>query len=160
MVHREKAAAIATPVIPRRGEPGLPDRIGVREDAVVRQLRSLGNLRLAGAPARGDDVPRVVRDDAVVHHGEIAEGRRSGHVVSDDRSGRRAVGVLDVERDLDRLLVVELTSEGIAGSGADLAAAGRELREAPLVVEGGVVRILPGVGPGDDQRLSRAVEIR
>src|SRR5438132_13471315 len=78
----------------------------------------------------------VVGHDPVVHRREAPVGGRGRHVVQNAGGGRRAVRVLDVERDLDRVLGAECAAGGSRRSGAYLTAARRELRESPLVVEG------------------------
>ena len=124
MIDVEATAAVAAPVVTGRGKPRLADRVPVREDVVRHVLRGGRRIDFAPAPARRDDVARVVEDDPVVHRREVRERRRRRHVVEDARAGGRAVDVFHVEGDLERACGAELAAGCGALSGADLTAAG------------------------------------
>jgi len=158
IVDRKRVVAVEAPVVAGRGEPRLPDGVRVCEDGVVRLLQRGRETRFARSPARRHDVPGIVGDDAVVHGGEVGERRRRRHVVQDARAGRGRMRVLDVERDLERVLHAELAACRVGHASADLPAPRRQIGKTPLGGEGRVVRILPGVRARDDEGLARAIK--
>ena len=150
VVDGQDPVAVEAAVVAGGREPRLPDGVRVRDDRVIRQLRRRRDADLARPPARRYDVTGIVGDDAVVHGREVWKRRRRRHVVENARAGRGRMRVLDVERDLDRVLHAELAAGGVGRAGAHLTASGGKTGQTPLRREGGVVGVLPGIRAGDD----------
>src|SRR5438045_1461243 len=110
MVAREEGVTVPAASIARGGKPGLANGIGVRKDVVVRLLSGRRDACFTGAPAGRHRVAWVVQNNLIVHACEVGEGRRGGHVVDNLSTGSRAMGILNVQGDLNGVLTAEFAA--------------------------------------------------